>query len=727
MEKKEENNKSKHEEKEVGMNLTENNEIVKSNKSSEREKDNNSNKGEIKSNEQNNLEKSLTEKNSQNKEIHEKDISDNNLVNKINNSNDENDDLTNIKYVTEKQLDQLNQEKNEKEKYLLHNKNTLITIKDLQQNPNKKMIINSPRSLKALYDSGYSLDQLYHKTLDEFVEEHKELLHIEEEAKISRYHFFEKLRMDKINTLVDYREKMILDELDYMNNYNKNNIQEDENKIKPMKSIILDNDKRIAQEEIDIMQKKHEKELANLIQIELDKDLFNLEMKKQQEDYEKRYQKLNFLNFRTATQNNDSKEEEPSEEQKSLSQIPLSEKGGMYFITKNVQKYYKSISLPKKPRILVDSNNNYLDNLYNLQQTLMNQKYEKKQKIVEQKLERLEKIRKITGEQRALKKRIGVERAAQNLQKNAIDFNKKHEDLIKEIQDKKIIIYQNKKKFENIIKNKNEWNNIKYLVKMDLIEDLKRKDENLRLLKFAELLEKQSKTDIIKNERNNVLENKLLKKEYLDNERKKNIIKINQILNSGINKENLDRLIKEFPQNQELLKIIRNYKKNKNTLLSKEHKNFNEKKVKTRRPKSQGKLFLNLINKNTTKNRDDINKKKELPSLTIPNIFNNDKNEKALTETNKISNESDIKEKIKLYKDLHYKKFYEKVQQERENEEMRLKELEKIEDKNKKYQLEKKFRKERALVYMRLERENQKMNEKINMYELKLKNMNEKI
>ena len=41
---------------------------------------------------------------------------------------------------------------------------------------------------------------------------------------------------------------------------------------------------------------------------------------------------------------------------------------------------------------------------------------------MEQKLERLEKIRKITGEQRALKKRIGEERASQNLQKNAIDF-----------------------------------------------------------------------------------------------------------------------------------------------------------------------------------------------------------------------------------------------------------------------------------------------------------------
>ena len=66
-----------------------------------------------------------------------------------------------------------------------------------------------------------------------------------------------------------------------------------------------------------------------------------------------------------------------------------------------------------------------------------------------QKLERLEKVRKITREQRALKKRIGVERAAQNLQKNAIDFKIKHEELVKEIQNKKLNIYQNKKKYEN--------------------------------------------------------------------------------------------------------------------------------------------------------------------------------------------------------------------------------------------------------------------------------------
>ena len=68
-------------------------------------------------------------------------------------------------------------------------------------------------------------------------------------------------------------------------------------KDKPMKNIIIDNHIRIAKEEIDVMQKKHEKELANIIELELDKDLFNLEIIKQEENYNKEYEKLNFLNL----------------------------------------------------------------------------------------------------------------------------------------------------------------------------------------------------------------------------------------------------------------------------------------------------------------------------------------------------------------------------------------------------------------------------------------------
>lgn len=673
------------------------------NQNESKKEEENKNQKKLKTNES--IEIPLSKKSLENEKINDRNNTEENINNQNNNNNE---DITNIKYVTENQLDQIKQIEKEQKKNIIYSPNHSVTILDLQKNPNLKLIINSPRSLQALNDSGYTLDQLYHRTFDEFIEEHKELLHLDEEVRMNRYHFYEKLRMDKINNLVEYREQLIQNEL-YQLNYDNNN-QEENNKIKTMKNIILDNDKRIAENEINIIKKKHEKELANIIQLELDKDLFNLELKKLQAKYEKAYKKLNFLNFQSTT---DIKENDEKRKSSLINIYPIS--------VTSEKKNLKYFSLPKKTIINIDKENNYIDNLHTLQQTLINQKYEKKEKIVEQKLERLEKIRKITGEQRALKKRIGEERASQNLQKNAIDFLKRHEDLVTEIQNKKINIFQNKKKFENITKNKNEMNNLKYLIKMDSISDLRRKEEYIRMVKYYELLEKQSKTEQIKNDRINVIDNKLLKLDYLNNERYKNIIKIKEILNTGISEENLEKIIEQFPDNKEIKKVVKNYKNNKKDLLYNSHKTKEEKKISIKkRPKSHGKLYLNKINKNNQK------QSKENQNLKIPNLLMKNKNNRALTETNKISNEPDVKEKLRLYKELLSKQFYKRVQQEKENEELRLKELEKIVDKNAKYQLEKKFRKERALVYIRLERENQKINDKISLYEMNLKNIKNK-
>ena len=673
------------------------------NQNESKKEEENKNQKKLKTNES--IEIPLSKKSLENEKINDNNNTEENINNQNNNNNE---DITNIKYVTENQLDQIKQIEKEQKKNIIYSPNHSVTILDLQKNPNLKLIINSPRSLQALNDSGYTLDQLYHRTFDEFIEEHKELLHLDEEVRMNRYHFYEKLRMDKINNLVEYREQLIQNELYQLNYYNNN--QEENNKIKTMKNIILDNDKRIAENEINIIKKKHEKELANIIQLELDKDLFNLELKKLQAKYEKAYKKLNFLNFQSTT---DIKENDEKRKSSLINIYPIS--------VTSEKKNLKYFSLPKKTKICVDKENNYIDNLHTLQQTLINQKYEKKEKIVEQKLERLEKIRKITGEQRALKKRIGEERASQNLQKNAIDFLKRHEDLVTEIQNKKINIFQNKKKFENITKNKNEMNNLKYLIKMDSISDLRRKEEYIRMVKYYELLEKQSKTEQIKNDRINVIDNKLLKLDYLNNERYKNIIKIKEILNTGISEENLEKIIEQFPDNKEIKKVVKNYQNNKKDLLYNSHKTKEEKKISIKkRPKSHGKLYLNKINKNNQK------QSKENQNLKIPNLLMKNKNNRALTETNKISNEPDVKEKLRLYKELLSKQFYKRVQQEKENEELRLKELEKIVDKNAKYQLEKKFRKERALVYIRLERENQKINDKISLYEMNLKNIKNK-
>ena len=373
----EENNKSKHDPNQIGIKSNESIEMPQSNKSSEKdkekEKDNLLNNEAIKVNEQNHSKKSLTAKENQNPDNKDKETVSLNLIYQGNNSNNENEDITNIKYVSQNEIAKLKQEQNRKNQNESNPQNSIITLKDLQQNPNKKLLINSTRSLRALYDSGITLDQIYHKTMDEFIQEHKEVLHLDEETRLNRYHFYEKLRMDKINNLVEYREKLIQDEIEEMKmnetitNTNHRNGDYDA-QIKPMKNIILDNDKRIAQEEIDIMQKQYEKELANIIQLELDKDLFNLEMKRQQEKYMKAYKKLNFLNFNSGEIN----DEDEEEKRKSLALIQAKESN---------KNNYKSFSIPKKPKIFVDPENTYLDNLHSLQQTLINQKNGKKSPI----------------------------------------------------------------------------------------------------------------------------------------------------------------------------------------------------------------------------------------------------------------------------------------------------------------------------------------------------------
>ena len=172
----EEKNTTQQEPNQEGINSNKSIEIPPLNKSSEKNKGEIQEKSEdnekINTNEKNNSKKSLTEKENRNGENKEKETDNVNIISKeknINNINNENEeDITNIKYVSQNQFDKLKKEQIQKE---LNSKNAIHTIEDLQQNPNKKFTINSPRSLKALFDSGFSLDQLYYKTFEEFIDE----------------------------------------------------------------------------------------------------------------------------------------------------------------------------------------------------------------------------------------------------------------------------------------------------------------------------------------------------------------------------------------------------------------------------------------------------------------------------------------------------------------------------------------------------------------------------
>ena len=309
-----------------------------------------------------------------------------------------------------------------------------------------------------------------------------------------------------------------------------------------------------------------------------------------------------------------------------------------------------------------------------------------------------------------LKKRIEVERASQNLQKNARDFQIKHENLIKEIQMKKLSIYQNKKKFDDYLNEKKEINYLRYMEKLDYIESLRRKDENIRQLKYEKLKDKQSQRERIKFEKMDVNDSKQLRMYYLNNERKRNIIKIKNILDNGVDEENLEKILKAFPGNREIYKVIYNYKNKKEIIQNGEKIHNNNFK---KRPKSQGKLIIKSFNK--TKNiilPTNLNKKNE--NYNIPNVLinNNNINKQNFDnkKTIKIYYESEIRDKVKQYKENIYREFFRHVENEKQNEDLRNKKLENVHDPVERHELEKRFSKERGLVDLRLRRENQNIN-----------------
>ena len=618
----------------------------------------------------------------------------------------------------------------------------VVTIKDLQDHPKEKLLINSPYSQRALYDCGITMNELYYRNLEDFIKEHKDVIHISEDARFNRFNFYEQLRLDKIDHLVKYREKLINE--DRMKTPPKVNTR-----LKPMKKIIIDNHTRIAKDEIDSVKKRHEKELANIIELELDKDLFNLEIYKQEENYNKEYEKLNFLNLNSAGEETDNMNENENENlNEDENEQQEREKENVYQErnTENNNTSYKSQNIGsqtfrrKTHHIVLDEHKTYLDNLYSLQQAKVNQKYEKNQKKIAKKLERVEKVNKIKGEQMALKKRIEVERASQNLQKNAKDYQDRHEKLLREIQVKKLSIYQNKKKFENILKEKSESNYLRYMMKLDYIESLKRKDENQRQLKYEKLLDKQSRRENIKHERDGVLYNKFFKLDSLNKDRKRNIIKIKSILDTGVEEENLEKILKAFPGNKEIDKVIENYRKQKKDIQSGVKPKKSMKFKDTRfRPKSHGKLMIRSVNKNRLYQTHLRHKNSD---LKIPNVLathrkeDQDYKEDILIKDNKkvpieeekkdlkVLYESEIREKIQQYKENMYREFFRHVEDEKHNEDLRNKQLMDVHDPQKRHELEKRFSRERALVDLRLRRENQNVEEKIVNYEIQLRQSN---
>ena len=122
-----------------------------------------------------------------------------------------------------------------------------------------------------------------------------------------------------------------------------------------------------------------------------------------------------------------------------------------------------------------------------------------------------------------------------------------------------------------------------------------------------------------------------------------------------------------------------------------------------------------------TKKNESI-KKEERRINNMNNESRKIKNEEMKDEINDIYNENELKEKIRTFKLQLYKNFLKKVKQEKNKEIMRKKQLEMINDSTLRNNLEIQFSDERALIDMRLRKENENLRKIAKDYENKLKN-----
>ena len=647
------------------------------------------------------------------------------------------------------------------------------TLKDLEKYPFKRIKIDSPRSLKIIKENGCVIDELYHITLDKFLNKHKETINMNKDEQKIMYNFYEELRLNQIKKLSEIRDKLIKDEelknkedkkllknnntiyhinrskeID-INDDNRNSIKyrtidmeiikNNDNDKDLVKKIILKNEERIIDNKLDRIKAINDKELANVVEFELDKNLFKLQLDKQTENYLKELKQLKYEN---------------SKNDKKVNLLPNSG---------NV-----------KP--VVNKLTTFHENLISFHIAKKKKEYDIFQQKLEQKLEKIEMANKKKNEELQKKKKKENERATFNLKRSDDIFNKKQNERIKKMQIKELITNGIKRMNNKIYLDKKEINMKKFLSKQDYIKKLKRKNEYELEQKYKNYTERESKRGKINNIKRRIYSSRVYRMNDIQNKRKKDIDKIQKILKNGEgqDEENLDILMEEFTDNPKIAEIIEKYQIKKyyieNNLIPRLYssKNFTidnnyssiYNKYGMNRSSDRKRIFIYEDNNNKGVN---VNKKNEYikkeerrinNASNMSNINNNNQNESIKNMYANINNEimkkikafkekypdyelsedediwdededivyeHEIDERIRNFKVKLYKNFLSKLKREKRNELLRNKQLEIINDIVLRRNLEIQFSKERSLVDARLKKESERIQKQANEYENSLR------
>ena len=493
-----------------------------------------------------------------------------------------------------------------------------------------------------------------------------------------------------------------------------------------IKKIIIENEERIADNKLERMKAINNIELANIVEFELDKNLYNMELKRQKEIYNNEIKRLN---------------KEKLKKSKTLEHKILKNSGN------------------NKP--IINKYTTFNENLLSFYVAKKIKEYDIYQKKLEQRMEKIEIKNKKKNEKMQIKKKMEEERTKLNLKKSNDLFNRKQNQLIKKMKMKNLITDGIKKMIYEKNLEKKEINMQKYLSKREYINKLRKMDDYEREQKYNNLVMKENNRGEIQNMKNRIYSSRIFRINDIKNEQKKNIHKIQKILKKGEgeDEENLDILLEEFPDNSKIAEIIKKYQIKKSNL-------NNNYKIRQRLYSSQNmntnlnnktpinnyisksidkkRIFIYANNKNeiidNLKNKNELIKKEERrinntnPNKSIYNINNMSIQQKNDVEEEEEENgydsdnnqeiiyEHEIAEKVRNYKVKIYKDFLKKLKVEKNNETLRNKQLEIINDMDLKRNLEIQFSRERALVDLRLKKESEILQKKARDYENNLRN-----
>ena len=641
----------------------------------------------------NNIESKVNEENQEKKEEeNNKKEKKENAKNNISNENKKND-------KTKENLKKTHTKENKKDKLLINadstKKQKIITLKDLANNTEKILRINSPRSKKIIEEKGYTMKELLYVPIEKFAEVHEETLKMDDEEKQTRYNFYEELRKHKIRKLCNLRENMIKRENENSSNIKENLSNNKQNEIsESVGEEILQNEEKIVNNQLKRENNRYQKELANVVEYELSKDLIKLRKSCVQANYP---ENINNQLYSTQT-------------------------------TNNIENY-KSTDIPNFNNYTpihnaeIGKNKTFNDNLNIFQQTKRNQSYEINQEKLQQRIERLNKRNKEKEEQYKSKNQLNTERAMACLKLSNNRFDLKLLNVINQHEKKEIRIINNKKRIEEQRKEKKEKNAQKLIRKLDYIDKMQRLEYLYRQQKYNKYLEHESQRGKVKIEKNNIVKSKSTKFGELGEQRQKNISKIKRILRNP-DDENLLKLINEFPDNDDIKRAIKDYESKKSDLekninLALE-RNQNKEKENEKEKEKEKENTLSRTSKSIKNNNFFDSRSVEKKKIRIYAIENN-KDSNQNKQTNK-KIEEEIKTKVKEYQDMLYKEFWKRVENEKKNENLRSEQLKILDDEDIKKNLENQFKKERSIVNRRLKNEYEDIQRDVEEFESFLRN-----